>query len=1169
MLNVAIAKNPLDRTTWVKHENVTDLAALLSTELGPFPATAKIYHGSVEDSRDVTPRTPAEAKALQSLKGTLHVINWPGAPVAVAVAVNLAILATVTFIKWALGPDEKVTARVPPKGSPNNFPGDRLNTARVMDRIPDIYGRVKCTPDLIQAPYVRYRNNLQIETTYMCVGQGTYTINAEDVKEGETLVSQIGGASLEVYPPGNVPGSGTPQLTIGTAINEPIYNVVQVKSINDDVLLAPNNTYIAGDTGVKFSGVFNQRIAPLFEFLGAGLGKITYNCLFVEEGNAYVTDKITGGDKVGLSFHRRTVSVYEDDLIDPPGAVPADRPDLNLLPETPDDDHYVVDSVTEVGFTVEVVLQIPASKIVDWNLIVSYNPSGGSGGDGSTGGQVPAPLGTLYNRGSILYLLNYHLGTLFVNDPDAEECHVNLVAPNGLWVDDGVNQRAFGGLGVIGGGVRVNVDITPCDASGVATGPKSTTEHRLFGSQTNRNLSGETFVIPLTTPGRFLLNVYRVTLTPFREDLRSWTGNDSGWNSSSAGGDNRINETGTLRRPLNLLEDTETPGVPLNFVLKGQVQDEVRCTHVYSMSEPKWPRTIVPLSSLGNITTVQLKRMQRKSIAEREPERRLNMMVTRNLPVYDINTDSFIGTFQTVSAHDAVFDILRNSKLGSLDDDQIDFEGIYNAFAAVTDSFTDSTITSFSHTFDSKDTSLEEMLTAIGESCLVTFYRQGDVIKAEPDISTQDASLLFNHRNKVPGTETRTGTFATEEEYDGVEIEYTDDVNNQIQLYTIPATGIPRNPRKVRLAGVRNRRKAAMHAWRAYHRLQYQFIALEFEALEEASMSLTQERILVSDGTHPDVHDGELTGLDGLVMTTSQPAVVSGASTLFLQGYSGAVAAIPVIQGDHDHELVALAAIPAGTVNIDLVGGQSTKYFLVRNASTATKAFRVTSKEQKSDLTYNITAINYTEGYYFYDGIRVYLPFKVQNGGTPPVFGFDDRSPQENVFEETGSPTVSPTGSTRGAVYRTVDSVSHIQSDEGGLLNNSSYTFALWVFNEDLTDAFPLRSTGNLNEIIFTIDSSDRFPRIFHSGTQYLVNSVAEPLNEWRHYAVVYDRDTDILLLYINGQLESTAIDVPGAAGFDGWRVGHYQGRMDSVRIYRSTKPAEFIQELYQKELIV
>ncbi|MBK6382007.1 MAG: hypothetical protein IPF69_00835 [Chitinophagaceae bacterium] len=122
--------------------------------------------------------------------------------------------------------------------SSNNSLAGRTNEARVLQRIEDIFGLVRAYPSLIQPVYSKYINNKQYEYSYMCIGRGWYDV--ADVRDGETLLSDIDGTSAEFFNPFTSPNSGSPFLSIGSAISEPILLVKRSNNVTGEVLKAHN-----------------------------------------------------------------------------------------------------------------------------------------------------------------------------------------------------------------------------------------------------------------------------------------------------------------------------------------------------------------------------------------------------------------------------------------------------------------------------------------------------------------------------------------------------------------------------------------------------------------------------------------------------------------------------------------------------------------------------------------------------------------------------------------------------------------------------------------------------------------------------------------------------------------------------------------------------------------
>jgi hypothetical protein len=880
--------------------------------------------------------------------------------------------------------------------------------------------------------------------------------------------------------------------------------------------------------------------AAKFSYPSAGVGVITYTVgvgdtdpsLGVSQ-QTDVSNKFRVGDRVGLEWSEETVSVHPRNIQEGDGGA-GNRPDLRLMPETPDDDHYVITDIDTTDPSLVVIeLTVPASVQAEWDKLIIYNSTGAFG----VGPENIDP-GEVYNLGSILYPLNHRQGPYFVNDPNMEFVVVNLTAPQGLWQDDGKTQVAFGAAGTDPGGVEIVIELTPADAFGVASGAKETFPVTLSGSSTSRDFIGETFIVTPTFGGRFLIACYRNTITVNRHNSQSW-------------------ETYNRQFPPPL---EPWDGVTDSKQFTGNCQDEVRWTHAYSMSE-------VPNISFGGITTVHAKVVQRKNQRPNEVDRRLNMIVNRVIPEW--NGTELGPADATREGRDALFSILQLTHLGNIPDEQIDFQSIADARTAVVDAIGDINAVRFDHTFDGNNTSLEDMLSAVGESCFMSLYREGDVIKATPNVSTQSSTLLFNHRNKIPGSETRSVLFGTDEDYDGVTIEYHDDTDERIKSYTIPTEGAALNPKKIELAGIHIRKKAIIHAWRAYNELLFKNTYVEFDALEEALIGIVNDRIMVADNTRIETQDGDIIAVDGLSLITSQQAIMSGPSTVFIQHPDGTTEAIAVASQSHANEIV-LATAPSVTIEIDEDNLIYPKYMLVPNSRTVSSAFRILNRTYKSSGVFNVTCYNYSEAYYFNDALVLWLPFE-SISGFPSVNALDDRSPNEQDIESpNGAGTV--TDSIRGLVYEGTEPADHLLAGE---IIFTSYTVACWIYRTSSANPAYVISSNGTNDMQFLLEAVSNTAKGIHNGTTYV--EVDFDLNEWTHLALTYDSDTDIMTIFKDGEVEDTATSVPGHGLLvvdtllfantpfaDG-----LVGRADDLRLYNRAKHPDFIRTLYQKTRVL
>jgi hypothetical protein len=246
MQHVRLIDNPLDPATWEEVE-VEDVRAFLAGRYAEWPAGARIYSGPIGEDHDVTPATPGDVDQLPTYPD-LTVVIWPEGPVLLIAAIVVAVVATIALM--FLLPSIPDVSNVQ-TGSGNNSLSERQNRPRPNARIPDIFGQVRSIPDMIAAPYRVFEDHHQLEICYMCIGRGGYVI--DDVRDGDTLVADIAGSSVAVYGPNDSPNDGsTPQLQIGTAISDPVFNVSRLNDVNGQVLKAPNDTSVKADQEIKF-----------------------------------------------------------------------------------------------------------------------------------------------------------------------------------------------------------------------------------------------------------------------------------------------------------------------------------------------------------------------------------------------------------------------------------------------------------------------------------------------------------------------------------------------------------------------------------------------------------------------------------------------------------------------------------------------------------------------------------------------------------------------------------------------------------------------------------------------------------------------------------------------------------------------------------------------------
>ena len=285
MNKVRFIKNPLSPEESFTVEG--DLLDVLTDQYSDFPRHARIYSQSVSQLTDITPVrklgengtlivTEEEIDRLKAFEGEAIVVEYPADPL------NLILFAVSFLATSLLAPKppefQRNTTRLANadgSSSTNQLSG-RSNKARPFARIPDIYGKIRVTPDLIGLPITTFLGGIEEETSIFCIGRGEFDIS--DIKEGESPLANIPGASLSIFKTGNnlhrVPA---PQLTVGSSY-APFNIVRQLHVVNGQRLQAPNNRnrYVAAVIHTFSSGPAGRPVGNVVINLHQGGGGV-YN----------------------------------------------------------------------------------------------------------------------------------------------------------------------------------------------------------------------------------------------------------------------------------------------------------------------------------------------------------------------------------------------------------------------------------------------------------------------------------------------------------------------------------------------------------------------------------------------------------------------------------------------------------------------------------------------------------------------------------------------------------------------------------------------------------------------------------------------------------------------------------------------------------------------------
>lgn len=1074
MKQLVIADNPFNPSSWI-YLDTDDVCASMKEHFGDsLPESARIYWNDVAQSCDVTPRVKGDIERLQSLEGRIIVMVYPAGVGAIIAAIIVIIIAVVATI--ALAPKAPTTNTTNNNlGSSNNQLSGRSNTQRPGQRIPDIYGAVWSTPDLLALPYSVYTNNQQVEIAYMCIGRGTFSIDPTEVFDGDTLISSIAGASVEIWGPGKSPNTtgAVPQLTIGARISGggfAIQTAARSNSVNGQVLRAPNqntltgstnisfvypDTIVTNDSAVDFTKDFDTddalTVSSANPVNGLDLNG-TYSVLAVSNSQITLANppainaawngiaSLTGGqtdyvspvlatsgskwigpfvvDSVALSQivcnFVATNGLYRENSS-------GDYHALNVGVEiwvTPTDPttqaaRTITDLNTGTDFTdwqpcTPILIGVP---ITTWSIVSSkwqfssqlvfnpiyYAPPSGSGNFILSGATTLTLKGKFNFSADTPNLRVYPGGspnfdtTVPANINSFSGAYVEFDFQHGqmnFWESDGsggggtpgsisfadgvdyyfviqlinnnipfgANPADYGHSGTIQCIANVYLDSDHTTSLGTAGSDFTPLDEYLAIVPTSHNTS------TLAT-GAFWDVEVDTYYAPGTPESFSTTINGSAITRTYRAGTLYATPTFSGGASVMARRSTQTYNGSGNTVV-----DSIQWQDFYTMAP-------VTATDFGDVTTV-LARTFATAGALSVKQRRLNMLASRMLPTY--NGD---GTFDdstlvaTNSAADAFCQMVLDPSIGGLTSSDVDIEEVYTTVDDINTYFRTARASQFCYTFDDFNTSLEESLQTIANAVFCEAYRQGSVIGLSFEKATDTSTILFNHRNKLPGTETRTVNFGNTNDYDGVAFQWTNPVDDSAVFIYLPDESAV-NPQKITSTGIRNYQQAAWLANRIYAKILRQHTAVQFDCTHEAALLNINDRIIVSDGTRADIIEGEILDVNGLILTVSQPydpAFFSVGCSIFLQHYDNSVESIVCSVGaDNTH--IVLSTAPLLPLVTDSANYAKTTYSCVKNALGddpdnfyTGKAFLVASKKSTSTYTYTLTAINYDFRYYAYD----------------------------------------------------------------------------------------------------------------------------------------------------------------------------------------------------------
>ena len=931
---VHIIPNEKDISTWTTKqvENVLDY---LLEEFQGFPKNARIYHGGYAVANDVTPApTFVDIERFKQLEGTFYVVIKPSLEPATIIAIVSAVVSGLSVLATFLMMPK---AQKQQQESPNNSLNARQNIARIKGRIPEIFGTVRSYPDLIAETYTYFNTDgVEVERSLLCIGNGFYSIL--DVKDATTRVSDIAGTSVSVYDPG-VDIRTIPVWRSGKTFTDLPFEVVKSRSITgqsldspEDALIETNKVYFTSngeikrrDTTIDFTTLGIMADETLI-ISGAVLNDITSNfsgavTLFTDKTLAFTTGDIKDFDKyrsINLTGFNTTIKEWLN-LGDTPSQF---NRSVNMSAE------YRVSNITRTAaganaWTYVAELINPEDQNQSWINFVDPTLENTSKTDTSSTVTLKNNLNSVSMDGSYVVTSisadTIKLDTTFPNidvstqsySPTVvlEKLSSKYVGWHDLLMDDA--EEAVFNFHFPQGLYRQN------SKGGVSNDWTSyKLEYQVLGSDG----------VPMGAVMEIVQRIDGKTKASFGKTARI---------PLPAG------NSGIRFRLSRSRSD-----IANNVIAQMNIKDVYLCKQSTIASYPGV--TVVQSEAVGGDGLYAI------------TDRKLNMLVQRRLP--QDGTGPLIATNR---ADQTLIYTALEKQIGRRSIGEVDVAQIKSEIAAVESYFGNSKAVEFCATLDDPKLSFEETASMIASAAFCEATRFGNQLRLYFEKPQTTARLLFNHRNKVPRSEKRTYTTSIDNEYDGVEIEYTDPKDDARVTYTAPENTAVTNPLKIESTGIRNAEQAKTRAWREWNKMRYRRVDIEFEALDEANILVRNNMIMVADNTREKTQDGQVIKAEGLKLTLSQDVDFSGQASIYLQMPSGMVDVIGCPLGEYSNEVI-LNRTPLYPVVTESDRYVKTAYQVVK-ASEKTQMFLLASADPVTQMTQKLTAYKYDARYYSAD----------------------------------------------------------------------------------------------------------------------------------------------------------------------------------------------------------
>ena len=886
--------------------DVPSLGEWLLSRYGDAPAvTVQVFAGEPSAETEITGdvsailRNDAPEYVILQSPGGLSVVTW----------VAIALVATAVVVSLIPKPEVPNSAVNRTQSSPNNALGQRTNAVRVLERVEDIFGTVKSIPSLMMPTYNKYIAHQKYEYGYYCVSRGYCDI--ADLKDGDTLISAISGASASVYHPFTSPNSGAPVLQVGNPIIDDVISARRAIEVDGITLQAPNQTQLptSGTYSFSLDGTITQALKnPNFDTVTEEGDVITVAM------SPYVLETVGAGEVKAEASTQRFLDLENTGRFN--NVFVGDSVTLSGFANAANNGVWTVTAKTSNSITVS------GSPVDETRTYVSVSVTRDYSGTYTVStvgdGLITVASQTWFAPATVPCSIQIagkgsYADWVTLPDPDRTQVWCNVIAQNGMYKDAG-NKISTTVAFIIEIERLEPFTLTP-------TGTVETVMGSLTGAVTDERAD----TIEQTT----------AWVGPCRVRMRRTTLYDYGF--------------------------------------AGTVQDEIKWADLYSISPVNKPhfgnKTTIHTITQATTRATAVKSRQLNCMASRRLPTFNGSTFSGAL---DDEGRLVSGTIAPTSKLcDIIAAVSVDKKIGARSLADVDMAQIWGVQQQL-DAW-DSRCGQFNYTLDNDGLSYEETLVLIANAGFCIAYRQNGKIRLALDRLQPVSTALFTHRNKKPNSETITRRFVNDAEYDGVEFTYMDPDSQQNEIITLPLDGNYTKLKKFEIAGIRSFAQAWYRANREYRKLAGQRLSIETTTTLDARALLPNTRVDIVDNTRFKSFDGEVVGQNGLELTLSRAVEFTPGQphSIVLMRRDGSLQSIPVTPGSTPKSVV-LQSLPTEALVTDYgVNGVRSIYSFAADSARGAMAWLVQEVDVSDGQYCAIKAINYSPDYYASDTMAV------------------------------------------------------------------------------------------------------------------------------------------------------------------------------------------------------